>query len=83
MIYTYDFFFTLCLLMIWNIKFLIKKRHESVYLKVRYWIKWFEFTYILLGIYFMPDHTITEALVAFFLSICTKLFIDYLRKYMQ
>lgn len=81
MIYLYDFLFALILLIIWNAKFLIRRKHAHIYLQIRYWVKWCEFAYILLGIYFMPDHNLTEALVAFFLSICTKLLVDYLRKF--
>ena len=80
MIYIYDLIFVIILLVIKDGGFWVLRKQPDIYLKVRKYYMWFEFSYIMLAVYFVPKHTVTEAMVAFFLSLTTKLFHDYLRK---
>lgn len=80
MIYLYDLLFVLGFIGIRDFAMWLLDTQPEIYVTVRPYYLWFEFSYTCLCLYFIPSQTNSEALVAFFLSLCTKLVHDIIKK---
>jgi hypothetical protein len=77
MMYLLDLFFVLGYLIM---KRTFKIMHDSnypVFVSIRALIGWCEYSFVLLWMYIIPDHTWTEGAVSFSMCICTKLAFQY------
>lgn len=80
MIYLYDFLFVALFLGIKDVAMWLLDSQPDIYVIVRKYYMWFEFSFVCLAIYFIPTHNIHEAEIAFFMSLCTKGLHDIIKK---
>lgn len=79
MIYLIDFFYVVFFIAIKECIVKLLYTQPDIFSKIWQNYLWFEFSYVLVGIYFLPHHTPTQGMVAFSMSFSTRLCFIILR----
>jgi hypothetical protein len=77
MVYLYDMIFVLCFLGFKQFMKYTQDTNMQLFEYVRQYGFWVEFSFILLAIYFAPQHTGCESGVSFAICMLTKLIVDF------
>lgn len=72
MLYLIDFGFVVVYLLVSDVAQWVINSNLELYKNWRQYYKWFEFSWVIGAVYFLPEHTITEGCTAFFASLAAK-----------